>query len=112
MERSSIMPLQTGGSIQYFDLYSEGTLEAVKGGCYLSVGKGSIVFEQHKSEPLNISGQMTPLDLGHIFSSAGIYFVQNTFFKLTAGESGCRVTLYYPPIEKKDWGINGIEKQH
>jgi hypothetical protein len=111
MKSSSIIPPQTGGTVNSFDLCSGATYEAMRGGCYLSVSKGSVTFKQHKSEPLDICGQVTSFDLEHIFSSASAYFIQGLFFDLIAGEGGCSVMLYYPAIEKKDWGIPGIEKK-
>ncbi len=111
MKSSSIIPPQTEGIVNSFNLCSGATCEAMRGGCYLSVDKGSVIFEQHKSESLDIHGQKTPLDLEHIFSSTNVYFIQSAFFDLVAGEGGCSVTLHYPPIRKKDWGIPGIEKK-
>jgi hypothetical protein len=111
MQSSSIIPPQTEGIITGFKFHPEAILEGVRGGCYVSVISGSITFQQHKSEPLSVSGEKTPLDLEDKLLTSCIYFIESLLFDLITGEDVGEIILYYPPVTKKDGGTSGPEKK-
>ena len=113
MNRSSIIPPQIRGFFHSLSLPPNGKHPYTKGRCYLFVRKGSVELEpEEEGVQLEVCGQRTPLEIEHALpKNENVLFIESLFFVLTAGEEGCYVTLYYPPIEKKDWGIPGIERR-
>jgi hypothetical protein len=80
-------------------------IEFVRGGCYVFIQEGSISFEPHENEILNMTASEPAPDLEPEFPNVPrvktVYFITNTFFSIVAGEKGCVFSLYYPGVIKR-----------
>lgn len=118
MSTSSIYPPNTEGTIHLLSLPRNRKILSVKGNCYLTLKSGSFELSPWNEmlEAAEIEVQCRDvIDFNKEPNGAELEerspcFVSCMFFNLTSGEDGCRIELYYPAIEKKDWGIPGAQK--
>lgn len=108
------MPAPTGGLTECLDLIPGKELSFL-GNCYLFLKQGSFEIKHSQDNHLEIKGCDCPpgdyfFDLR--WKKFPVCFVETDIFVLKAGDTGCVFDLYYPPIEKKDWGVGGPVPMH